>query len=427
MMKITEEKINSNITLNYIPMTKLKTTSLGIYIHRDLNAEQSSKNALLPFVLKRGCRLCPNSEDMSKYLENLYGAKMAVSVLKHGNEQIMALRMETISDKFTPDKEPLLADMTKLALSVIFEPAVEKGGFLSEYVEQEKKNAVERIKSVINDKRMYATIRCIEEMCKDDVYALSSRGTEEGINAQTPEGLYEYYKSIIESSKIEIYICGDCSVKAVKKEICEYIKGIDFKEPKKTVTEILTKDTNDVNRIEEEMDVTQGKLSIGFRTNIKPQDDDIIPLAVLNSIFGAGAHSKLFNNVREKLSLAYYASSGLDKQKGLLTVNAGIEFKNFQKAYDESLAQLEEIKKGNISELEFVSSINALISAYMSAYDDPAALQGFMLAAEADGTEKNIDEIIKKIKKVTVEDVVRVSENIELDTVYFLKGKESIK
>jgi predicted Zn-dependent peptidase len=172
------------------------------------------------------------------------------------------------------------------------------------------------------------------------------------------------------------------------------------------------------------MDVAQGKLSIGFRTNITQEDKDFAALRVFNSVFGAGAHSKLFNNVREKLSLAYYASSQLEKYKGLLVVNAGIEFVNFQKAYDETLVQLEEIKKGNISELEFNSSINAILNSLESCYDDQRMLQNFYLEENITGTNSDIETLKKQIKAVTVEDVVAVSKKLELDTVYFLTGKE---
>ena len=172
------------------------------------------------------------------------------------------------------------------------------------------------------------------------------------------------------------------------------------------------------------MDVTQGKLSIGFRTNTRPTDADYVAMCVMNCVFGSGAHSKLFNNVREKLSLAYYASTQLEKYKGLLIINAGIEFDNFQKAYDESLVQLEEIKKGNISELEYASSINALLNALESYYDDQRYLQNFYLDEYITGTNRDIETVKEQIKNVTIEDIKHAAEKLELDTVYFLKGKE---
>ena len=171
------------------------------------------------------------------------------------------------------------------------------------------------------------------------------------------------------------------------------------------------------------MDVTQGKLAMGFLTNTTPHDSDYGALIVFNSIYGAGAHSKLFNNVREKLSLAYYASSQLERYKGLLIVNAGIEFENFKKAYDESLTQLEEIKKGNISELEFTSSIQSIINSYNSLYDDQRQIQNFYLGEHITGANRDIEKAKEQILNVRVEDVVKIANKLVLDTVYFLKGK----
>jgi predicted Zn-dependent peptidase len=172
------------------------------------------------------------------------------------------------------------------------------------------------------------------------------------------------------------------------------------------------------------MEVTQGKLAIGFRTGITPTDKDYPALVVFNSVFGAGAHSKLFNNVREKLSLAYYASSQLERYKGLLLVNAGVEFKNFKLAYDESLVQLEEIRKGNISDLEFDSSIKAITNSYTSTYDDQRSMAIFSLGEIIAGTNETIEDKLAAIKKVTKEQVAEVAKKLTLDTVYFLEGKE---
>jgi predicted Zn-dependent peptidase len=275
----------------------------------------------------------------------------------------------------------------------------------------------------MNDKRSYASLRCIEEMCKGEAFAISRLGNAEDIEKITPAELYEYYSKIITSSVIDIYICGDADIEAVSKTVKSYTDKLEFTPAKITKTEILRK-TADKNDVVERMDVAQGKLSIGFRTNITQEDKDFAALRVFNSVFGAGAHSKLFNNVREKLSLAYYASSQLEKYKGLLVVNAGIEFVNFQKAYDETLVQLEEIKKGNISELEFNSSINAILNSLESCYDDQRMLQNFYLEENITGTNSDIETLKKQIKAVTVEDVVAVSKKLELDTVYFLTGKE---
>lgn len=413
-------RVNDNISLHYIPMKKLKTTAVGVYIHRTLTEDEADFNALLPYVLRQGCRLCPDTATMARYLENLYGASLSAGVMKKGEEHVIAFDAETISDSFAANGEKLLSELIRLLLSVIFDPVCENGGFKSEYVEREKKNAVDRIKSVINDKRRYARQRCTEEMCKGEPYAISGLGTIEGIEKITPESLYDYYRQMVAESVIDIFVCGEADAEKIAAEIKEI--DIPLKKAERPKTYILKK-SGDVRHITEKMKITQGKLSIGFRTNIKPDDDDFIALMAANSVFGAGAHSKLFNNVREKLSLCYYAASQLDRLKGLMVVDAGIEFKNFQKAYDEILVQLEAVKKGDISDFELESSISALVNSYRSAYDDPRFLQGIWLGEFAAGTNMTPEDYISKIEKVTKGDIVRAMNRVEQDTVYFLTGK----
>ncbi len=412
-------KINSNINLYYIPMTTLKTTMIGVYMHRRLCEEEVSKSALLPYVLKRGCKLCPDSEAVAKYLENLYGAAFGASVLKQGDDQIIYLGFDSISDKYAPNGEALSRDITKLMMSVMFEP----DAFTNEIVEQEKKNAVDRILAEINDKRQYAMLRCSQEMCKGESFALSTLGTREGVGAITAQSLKAHYEDIITSSAIDIYVCGDADINALAEEIKKYTDKIAFKDAEIPKSEIFA-GQGGVKRVTDHMDVVQGKLSMGFKTGISADNSDYPALMVMNSIYGGGAHSKLFNNVREKLSLCYYASSNLVKNKGIMFVNAGIEFENFQKAYDEILVQLDAVKNGEISELEFTSSIRAIENDLESYKDNQRMMQIYCLGQKIAGTNYSIDELKEKISRVTVEDVKRVAKNVELDTVYFLAGKE---
>lgn len=261
--------INSNINLYYIPMTKLKTTTIDVYIHRDLNEEESSLNALLPYVLKRGCRLCSDSEAISKYLENLYGAGVGVGVLKRGDDHILHVAFETISDKYAPNGEKLCDSVIELMLSIMFEST----SFSDEIVEQEKKNAKDRIMAMMNDKRQYAVERCIETMFEGENYAISKLGTQEGIDKITADNLKKHYENIITSSVIDIYICGDADANALAEKIKKYTGKIAFKNADIPKTEIYVP-KNEVKNVTDKMDVVQGKLCMGFSTGIKPTDSD---------------------------------------------------------------------------------------------------------------------------------------------------------
>lgn len=416
--------INKNVNLTFIDMSKLKTTAVGVYVHRPLCKEYASENALLPFVLKSGCSLCPSRDKIADYLDNLYGATFGATVMKRGEDHIIYFDAETISDKYAPEGEKLLAELLRLVMSVVFDPVVKDGSFDETIVEQEKINAKDRIDAFVNDKRQYASSRCQQETARGTNFEILSYGSKEGIDEISAESLYEYYRKIISSSVIDIYICGSGDCDEAADVIREYTDKFDFTPSSIPVTDIIERNDEKLHEVTEKMDVAQGKLAIGFLTNIKPTDDDYIPLVVFNSVFGAGAHSKLFNNVREKLSLAYYASSQVEKFKGMLVVNAGIEFCNFKKAYDETLVQLEEIRKGNITEHEFESSVNAVLNTCNSYFDDQRWLVTYYVSERIAGTNLPLEKFIEKIKAVTVEDVIMVSKKLKLDTVYFLAGKE---
>lgn len=413
--------INDNITLNYIPMDKLKTTTIGMYIHRPLKKEEASYNAILPHILKRGNKVLKNSQEIAKYRENLYGAKFSAGISKKGDSQILCFEGETISDKYAPHGEKLISGLLKLIIGSVFE---QNETFSAEVFEQERTNSITKIENIINDKRVYAIYRCQEEMSKGDPFSVPRLGYVEDMKKMTMEELYSYYKELIVSSEIDIYVCGDADISEVETEIKNAVSGYEFKEAKMPKSNVLAiKDK--VNDVTERLDVTQGKLAIGFLTGIASTDEDYYNLVVANAVFGGGAQSKLFNNVREKLSLAYYAGSMLDKYKGMLLVNAGIEFENFKKAYDETLVQLEEVKKGNITDLEIESSKMFLINSLVTTYDDQMALISFHLNQKVADTNKSIEECIEKIRLVTKEDVARIFKKVHLDTVYFLAGEEA--
>ncbi len=413
--------INDNIRLNYIRMDKLKTTSAGLYIHRSLCREEASKNAILPHILKRGCGMCANSREIAKYLENLYGAKFSAGIGKHGDDHLICFDFETISDCYAPNGEKTVNGAVKLMLSMVFDAPKE---FDKNVFEQERANSIMKIESIINDKRIYSSYRCQEELARGDSFAVPRLGYAEEMKKMTKEELYSYYKEITVSSPIDIYICGDTDIDAIEAEIRSAVSGLEFKKAEMPICTVIRRDEA-INRVTEKMEVTQGKLSMGFLTQASPKDDDYFALLVANAVFGGGAQSKLFNNVREKLSLAYYAGSVLDRFKGILLVNAGIEFKNFDKAYDEIMVQLEEMKKGNITDLEFESSKQFLINGLTTCYDDQHSMISFHLSERIGQTFSDIDQCIEKIKLVTKEEAAATIGKVKLDTVYFLTGEEN--
>lgn len=414
-------KLNENISLTFIPMTKLKTTSVGIYIGRELKRTEASLNAVLPYVLIKGCMEAKNASEISKYLQNLYGAKLYTGVNKRGDNQFINFEGEVISDRFTPNGEKLLSSLIKLMFSVIFEPLTKDGAFLSDITEREKVNCINKIKGLINDKRRYANKRCLEEMFSGKNFSVSEYGYEDEIEKITPESLYNHYKNIIGSSVISIFISGDLNIHEIKYEIENIISSISFNPALLKAPEIIKK-SGEKQEITETTDIVQGKLSIGFRTNTHSKDEDFWALVVANNIYGGGLGSKLFNNVREKLSLAYYASTTIDRYKGFMLLNAGIAFEKLDDAKNEIFFQLEEMKNANISDDEMNNAKSEIINALNSCYDDQNALASYYMGNIIAGVNVSLEEYKENIMKVTKQQVVEISKKLEPDTIYFLKG-----
>ncbi len=415
--------INDNITVTYIPMGKLKTTTVGFYIHSPISKETASKNALLASVLKQASKDYPSKQALTKKLDELYGSTLSASVSKKGEDHILTFDAECISDKYIPSKEKLLEELLTVLFGVIFEPKCENGAFAEDIFRNEKINLTNRIKALVNEKRAYANDRIVEITSEGTGYAVSRLGDADTVSALTNKALYSYYKNMITSSKIDVYVSGDADIDEIAQRLKSLTSNLDFKKAEMPKTEILPK-KDEIRTATDKMDVTQGKLGMSFWTGIEATSENYWALMVANCIFGGGAHSKLFANVREKLSLAYYAGSQLHKMKGFITVNAGVEFDNFQKAYDEMLSQLDELKRGNITDNELEASKKALINSLKSYYDDQLYMQGFYLGEKITGTNYTIEDYIEKINKVTIDDVVNVSKNIVQDSVYYLTGKE---
>ena len=414
--------INENITLSYIPMGKLKTTTVGFYIHCPLDKKTASCNALLASILKQGSNEYPTRELLTKRLDELYGSTLAAGVSKKGEDHILSFEAECISDKYTMGGEKLLSQLVSVLFGVIFSPATVDGKFKNDVFEQEKKNLIDRIRASVNDKRTYANERLCQITSEGTPYEVSRLGDENTVSKIDNGELFEYYKNMILSSKIDVFAAGETDVDALENKLSLLVEGKPFKNAQLPRCEILEK-AGEVKTVTENMDVTQGKLAMSFTTGIKPTDEANWGMVVANSIFGGGAHSKLFNNVREKLSLAYYAGSQLHKFKGFIAVNAGVEFENFKKAYDEILVQLDELKNGNITDGEFTAAKMSLINSLNSYYDDQLYMQSFYLGEKVAGTNYDIDYYIKKIEEVTVNDVTNAAKGIELNSVYYLAGR----
>ena len=315
----------------------------------------------------------------------------------------------------------MLEPVADLLGEMICDPDTERGRFVPAYFESEKTNLIDAIRSLINDKRDYADSRLLREMFAGEPYGVPRLGDEAEAERLQPKKLYALYKELISTARLELFYSGSADGRRVEQALRAAVSAL----PRDVVRDMaIPRDhaaRQEVLRIEEAMDVTQGKLGMGFSCG----SDDTAALLMGNTLFGGSSNSKLFLNVREKLSLCYYASSLYHRQKGLITVSSGIEFDKFQQAYDEILAQLEAVRKGELEDWELEGAKSTLLNAYASMGDSQGKLENFYLGQAATGQSETPEMLAQQVREITPERIFRAMESVRLDTVYFLKGKEA--
>lgn len=423
-MKVNKYITDRNINIHYIRTDKFKTNSINVFIHTQLDRSTVTLNALLPMVLKRGSMDYPTMQDLSRKLEDLYGSLFDARVFKIGERQIIHFYIDCVNDKFLPN-DSIFESGIEVLNSIICRPLIEGNRFNVQYIQQEKENLKNRIESRINDKVQYAIERCYELMCSDERYGIHEWGRIEDLDRIDNTELVNHYWNLINKSRIDIIAIGNFSEKQLRK--LEQTIDLKTDNSNKIEPENVYKSVKEIRTFVEEMDVNQGKLSIGLRNNVGPKDPDYFALIVFTSILGGGPHSKLFQNVREKASLAYYAFARLERMKGLTIISSGIEAENYEKAKEIILKQIDEMKGGNVSVSEFEASIKTLENGIRSMTDEPLQIADFFLTQSIMGSDYDFESFIDKIKGVKLEEVFKVAQKVQLDTIHFIKprkGKE---
>ena len=421
-MQIIRKEIFDGIALTAVKTDKFKFNRIFIDFIVPLTRESAAKNALFPDVLTRGTESFPGLLYVQKKLSSLYGADIDTYVGTSGEAHIITIFAKLLKDKYTLGGESITAEMNGLLAEIVTKPQTENGIFLSEYVESEKEKLINDIAAQINDKDSFALHRAIELMCENEAWGVSELGKPEDVEKITPTSLYEHYKYLLSHAQIEVFTVGEFPEGTEEALVREIFGGIERGKTPDYSTKIV-KTVEKVKTIREHQELKQGKLVLGFRTGIGGYEEDYNVLRVLNCVFGSGTQSKLFLNVREKLSLCYHCSSRI-YTKGVMMVTSGIEPKNYEKAKNEILSQLDKIRKGNISEEEMSSAKKRLRNAMLSASDSPEALHSWYANNRVFGVTDTPEEIIAKTEAVSKEQIVAAARKISLDTEYFLCGTE---
>lgn len=426
MLYVTHKELQPGVRLTAVRTNKFKTSMLSLSLLTPLRADTAAANALLPYVLRRGTATYPDMAAISAALDELYGGAIEPIVRKRGETQAIGFVASFLDDAFALDGSKILEPAAALMGELLLRPATEDGAFRRSYVEGERANLIDRIRAQVNEKRAYSLLRLTQEMCAGEPYGVDKLGDEASAAAITPAHLWGNYQRLLTEAPLEVFYCGSAPMDRVVSALQSALSGLVRQKSVSCPDHCLHgKTAGEPRLVTEAMDVTQGKLALGFRTgDACVWSADYPALLVFNAVYGGTATSKLFLNVREKLSLCYFASSMLEKYKGLMLVSSGIEFQNYEKARGEILAQLDNCREGKIEDWELQGAKRSLVSALRSGMDSQGRMEDFWSGQAVAGLEEGPEELIARIEAVTTGQVAEVARKITLDTVYFLKGME---
>jgi len=409
------------VSLNYVHATKFKTGLLSVQLVTPLAEETASAAALLPAVLRRGTTQYPDMRALSCALDRLYGASVAYTLRKYGENQCLGFVASFIDDAYALPGERLLEPIAELLGALLLDPVTKNGRFLAPYVEGEKANLTDAIRSIVDDKRSYADMRLLQEMCRGERYGVSRYGTEERVGKLNNQTLYRYYRDLLAHAPIELFYCGSAARERVEDAMLRALAPL----PREAIAPMARTEVRgapaETRFVRETMDVTQGKLAMGFRASSR----DLPAMLLANIIFGGYSNSKLFLTVREKLSLCYYVSSVYHRAKGLVTVSSGIESGDCERARSEILAQLDAVRGGEIEPWELDGARALLVSSLRQQEDSPGRMEDFAVGHAATDFWEDADSLIAGLAGVTRERIAEAAQSVEPDTVYFLSGEEA--
>lgn len=411
-------EILDGVELVNIPADRFKTNEIKISFCMPLECETASSNAIAISLLSNSSADYPNMTAINKKLAHLYGAELRSSVQKLGENQVLSLGISSLDDRFSLGGK-ISTESVELLLSLAFKPRFdENGDFYDEDIAREQRILVEKLESEENEKRTYALRRTEQIMFEGEPFATNRYGTVESARAVTSDDVKSSWNRMLSNAKIQLSVVGNIDENEIADKLAEAFVGVvrDYQEP---ASAVFKPSADDVKTVIERIDVKQGKLVLGFRVNMKPDDEKVIAMRSFCDTFSGGPYSKLFANVREKMSLCYYCSARYDRRKSCILIQCGCEEENMDKATAEILNQLDEIKNGNYLE-ELAASRVGLSDAINSVEDDSLVLLDWYAGQIGDGVIKSPAQSAKENDSVNPDDIKTCANLISLDTVYKL-------
>ena len=410
--------LHPGVTLRCLRDDRFKQSCLSLQLVRPMCREEAAMNALLPAVLLRGCRQYPDLRSITLRLDDLYGASVSALVRRIGDYQTTGLFCAFMEDRFALEGDRILAPMMELLGQLLLDPVTENGVFSEDFIRSEKKNLISTIESERNDKRAYAAGQLMRTMCRNDSFGVPRLGDKEGVEAIQADILFEHYWKILRESPVELFYVGSAAAETV----AELLRPLFAGGQREALPAQTPFHTCEGIHSSEEMDVTQAKLCMGFITPITNKSPEFATMQVFNVLYGAGMTSKLFMNVRERLSLCYAIGSGYHGSKGILTVSAGIDTDKEALTRQEILAQLEACRTGDFTAQELEASKEAILSSIRSVHDSPGAIESYYSTSALSGARLTLQEYRAAVEATTAEEVARAARSVSLHSSFILKG-----
>ena len=425
MNDIKYTNLDNRIDIYTYCTDRFKSENISIYFALPTKQKDSVKRSLLLSVLKRGTEKYPTQKDINERLDELYATLVNLKNQKFDNIQLLGVSADVIYSSYTENGEDLMPDVLEVIGQMLYHPRFDEktGVFCEEFVKSEKENYKSIILSQINEPRTYAAIRCREEMFKSIGIIDTLDNMCEKIDNVSATELYDCYNDIINNSKLLVFYVGKRSADEVKSLIAKAFEGKDINALKKSNGIKLLSNLETPNEVIETTENSQGRLIMGFNCGVTWHDEDYYAMLLCNEIFGASPISKMFMNVREKLSLCYECSSIYNSARGAVFATTGIDSANYEQTKNAILAQLDDIKQGRISQKEFEAAKKSIYNVYSALCDSPNAIERFYLGRIINEIDIDISDFLAILEKLTVDDVVKAAHKLSLHTVYFLRGE----
>ncbi len=413
-------RLKKGIRLHVLPTKKYKTIQIYGRFTTRLVREKMTTRTLLANLLETNSLHYPDQTKLSAHLAELYGAGFGLSVGRKGNIHWMNLGISVVNGKYVDDST-ILAQAVDLFKEILFYPNIKNGQFDEQTFQLEKENLKGYLESLEEDKQTLASLKLQETYFTDDAQKIPSFGTVADLQQETSQTVADYYQEVLAKDQLDIFVVGDVTEEEVEK----LFSALPFTDREEISPEIYYEQTtsNVIREQQLQESVIQGKLNLAYSTGIYYEDLLRFPLLVFNGLFGGFPHSKLFMNVREKESLAYYASSNFDTFRGYLSVQTGINSENRNKVLHLVNEQLEALQQGDFTDLAFQQTKAMLKNQYLLGLDRP---QNMIEIAYLDqwlpGSQLSDEQWLKRLEGVTKQEVQEVAKQLQLQAIFFLDG-----